>query len=108
MDVASHKQTSDEKYVGILFADIRGYSSLNNTETNLFHQTYLPNLWDNIVKESTLSLFGAKTWGDGITCVCEDLNQLAVFALCLSEQFDGQEWKGNIHKPLRLRIALHT
>ena len=96
------------KYVGILFADIRGYSKLSGEEISKFHHEYLPNLWNKVIQEIEPELKGAKTWGDGITCVSEDIIKLSDFSLKLASSFDKKGWKANIYHPLRLRTALHT
>ncbi|RBP38028.1 TfdA family taurine catabolism dioxygenase TauD [Roseimicrobium gellanilyticum] len=91
---------------GIMFADVRGYSKLEDKDKETFHTTTLNKLLEEAMARSGVIQFREQNlWGDGIFCCHDDLGKLAHFAVNLTQAFDDYSAKGG--PILRLRTALH-
>lgn len=89
---------------GIMFADVRGYSKLDDKEA--FHTVIFNELLEEAMARSGVNRFRElNLWGDGVFCCHDDLGKLASFAVNLTRAFDDFSLKGG--PILRLRTALH-
>lgn len=100
--------------VGIMFGDVRGYSQLTHEEVLLFYSRGLPilaeRLRDRCKELGVADAVQSETWGDGIACVHAQPLASALYALLISEEFDGVDWREELgfRKRLRIRLALHA
>ncbi|MFI5017264.1 MAG: hypothetical protein ACHQHK_04900, partial [Dongiales bacterium] len=67
--------------VGLLFADVVGYSKLNETQLITFMTKVLPALTEQVVDIHRAHFFEQNTWGDGMFVAATYPYRQADFAL---------------------------
>lgn len=109
----------EPRIVGLLFADIQGYTKLTEEEIRLFVEHFLgmvARLLDpqSSAPSSQPSALSAQpllvsTWGDGLHFVFDGAGAAGEFALSLCEAVGSENWKAKgFRQDLALRIALHA
>lgn len=89
----------------MLFADIVGYSKLDESSTPFFIYEFLERLAAKLPGEPEF----VNSWGDAIFAVMENAMPLARYAFALRDSVCGTDW-GELSLPndLSVRIALHA
>lgn len=99
---------------GVLFADLKGYSKLDETEMAALHERVLPALAALLFANQPRPKFRfINTWGDGIVLVGNDYVALATVALEIRNYFRYRKYVSDSDQILRTkslapRIAIHT
>lgn len=94
--------------VGILFADVRGFSQLTEEELPLFVEHFLGKVAQGIEAQVTPPLL-TNTWGDGLYFVFQGAKEAGTFAMELSRAVEETHWPDHgLPSGLSLRIALHA
>ncbi len=92
----------------MLFADVVGFSKLQEKEIPLFLEHYLAavgKLLDHTVNQPEVQ----NTWGDGLYLVFDSVRQAGLFALELQAMVDGKKWlELGFLKTLKVRVGLHA
>jgi class 3 adenylate cyclase len=98
----------EPQVVGLLFADVRGFSTLSDEEIPWFVERVLGAIADELARAPRPPLI-ANTWGDGLYLVFDSVRQTGAFALQLCERIRSADWRamGFTHD-LALRIGLHA
>jgi class 3 adenylate cyclase/8-oxo-dGTP pyrophosphatase MutT (NUDIX family) len=92
------------KSANVLFADVKGYSSLTDEQMKTFATEILRDIGERI---SRLQMIDRNTWGDGIVLLSERIGDLCEAALAMRETFRGMNW-GRYNLPrLEIRISIH-
>jgi class 3 adenylate cyclase len=102
----SENGMEDRKILALLFADIKGYSSLE--DDNLYSQlSHI--LEDGIIKRNLQrGVHLLKTMGDGFILYSSTYAPLAETALRIRDEFRNTDWIGHLFpQNLQLRSALH-
>jgi class 3 adenylate cyclase len=89
-----------------LFADVKGYSKLEEFQVKCFYQEILPKLKLK-VDEYKEHITDINTWGDGLMIVSEDPYNLAHLALDIRDFYNNYNWKSHGMPELVVRISLH-
>jgi class 3 adenylate cyclase/HEAT repeat protein len=90
----------------ILFADVKGYSSLSEHQLPVFALVALPGMAD-VLKNFHPSY--VNTWGDAIVAAFRDPLSAARCAIGLRDYFRATNWaEKHLPKELNLRLALHA
>jgi len=89
--------------VGLLFADVVGYSKLNETQLITFMTKVLPALTEQVVDLHRAHFVELNTWGDGLVVAAPDPYRLADFALRLRDFYRNRHWQADDLK----RMLLH-
>lgn len=93
--------------VGLLFADVVGYSKLNETQLITFMAKILPALTEQVVDRHRAHFIELNTWGDGLVVAAPDPYRLADFALGLRDFYRNRHWQADGLPRLQSRIAIH-
>ncbi|HYW81692.1 MAG TPA: TRAFs-binding domain-containing protein [Spirochaetia bacterium] len=94
--------------VGILFADIVGYSRLQEEQIPRYVQGFLGGL-AQIVQRAGLQPLYKNSWGDAICFMFADLLEAAECALAMRDMVRHTDWKEQgLPKDLSIRIGLHA
>jgi class 3 adenylate cyclase len=94
--------------VSILFADVKCFSGLRDSEVNAFVTTVLPGIAKRLTHLESDPLV-CNTWGDGIFLVFEMASHAARCAVDLRDLVRDTHWPAaGIHGGLEIRIALHN
>lgn len=98
----------DPQIVGLLFADVRGFSKLTEDEIPLFVQHFLGAVAAVLVDWRGAPLV-TNTWGDGLYFVFRTVQEAGEFALQLCEVIRDIDWgQRGLPNNLSLRIGLHA
>jgi class 3 adenylate cyclase len=98
----------DPHIVGLLFADVAGFSRLTDAELPLFVAHGLGAVADQIARMSSPPLL-TNTWGDGIYIVFASVRDAGTFALGLRDAVRSADWIGKgFAAPMGIRIGLHA
>lgn len=98
----------DPQIVGLLFADVRGFSTLTDHEIPLFVEHLLGTIGAELSGARRPPLL-ANTWGDGLYLVFEGVEETGEFALRLCEAVRSTDWRAvGFRSDLGLRIGLHA
>jgi class 3 adenylate cyclase len=101
-------RTERPEIVGIMFADVKGFSKLKEEETGLFVQHFLGMVADLVAKSPHPPAL-KDTRGDGLYFVFPSVADAGEFALDLSERVKNTNWASKrLPKELSLRIGLHA
>jgi len=92
----------------LLFADVEGYSKLNEEQLKTYMTTVLPELSRSVVDPFRGEFQELNTWGDAIVACSFNPYPLIKFALNLRDFFTSRHWHGDQLPKLRVRIALHA
>lgn len=100
--------TFDPEIMGLLFADVRGFSKLSEEEIPLFVQHFLGAVAAELAASPCTPIM-TNTWGDGLYFVFDSVRSTGQFALELCEVVRSIDWKGKgFQHDLSLRIGLHA
>lgn len=94
--------------VGLLFADVSGFSRLNEEELPRFVQHFLGKVAERIGALPRPPLL-TNTWGDGLYFVFQGVAEAGEFAMDLNRAIRETRWEEHgLPEGLSLRIALHA
>ena len=98
----------DARVVGLLFADVAGFSKLTEEQIPPFVRQYLGTVGEVVASSDEQPLL-ANTWGDGLYFVFSGVRETGCFALRLSERLHAVDWtQYGLPATLSLRIAVHA
>ena len=98
----------DARVVGLLFADVAGFSKLTEEQIPPFVREYLGKVGEVLSSSDEQPLL-ANTWGDGLYFVFAGVGETGRFALRLSEGLHAVDWtQFGLPGTLPLRIAVHA
>ena len=98
----------DVSLKALLFADVVGFSKLDEHETPLFVQHFLGGV-ARLTDELDHKPLQSNTWGDGLYFTFETAAAAGQFALALQEFVTNTPWTSfGFAEPLSLRTALHV
>ena len=102
------RATLEPQVVGLLFADVRGFSTLSDDELPLFVEHVLGAIAEELSHAARPPLI-ANTWGDGLYLVFDSVRDTGAFALRLCERVRSADWRAaGFRHDLALRIGLHA
>ena len=98
----------DPQIVGVLFADARSFSRLNEEQILAFVKYFLGAVAEQVARSPHAPIV-KNTWGDGLYFVFERVEDAGLFALDLCEAIEATDWTEH-HLPadIGLRIGLHA
>ncbi|ABD08820.1 putative adenylate/guanylate cyclase [Rhodopseudomonas palustris HaA2] len=88
----------------ILFADVKGYSALKDTQMKVFVEVVLSNIARRLQE---IPIKYKNTWGDGIVIICDKIEDVCEAALHLKDLFQGFNWRRHDLPKLDIRISIH-
>ena len=91
----------------LLFADVEGFSKLNDEEVPRFVDHVL-GLVARLAKNSAHKPLTMNTWGDGLYLVFANVGDAGEFALDLCDAVRGTDWAGKGLPDMSVRIGLHA
>ena len=91
----------------LLFADMEGFSKLNDEEVPRFVDHVL-GLVARLAKESAYRPLMMNTWGDGLYLVFSNVRDAGQFALDLCDSVRSTDWPGKGLPNISVRIGLHA
>ena len=92
----------------MLFADVKGYSKLDETELHAFTRAFRADL-AGLVADGHAACEVLDTWGDGVFMVFREVDDAARAALAFRDAVAGRDWRAlGIGMPLGVRVALHA
>lgn len=92
----------------MIFADVKGYSSLKEKQLPQFVSNWFHHL-ERIYNEHSGEILYANTWGDAIYMVMDSVSSAARVSLALTRIFSDEELsKLNLPEDLGLRVAAHV
>ncbi len=91
----------------LLFADIQGFSNLNDEEVPRFVDHVL-GLVARLAKESAYTPLTMNTWGDGLYLVFSNVSDAGRFALDLCDSVRSTDWPSKGLPEISVRIGLHA
>jgi class 3 adenylate cyclase len=98
----------DAQLVGLLFADVTGFSRLTEEQIPRFVEHYLGRVAQVLSAAPEQPLL-TNTWGDGLYFVFRDVRETGQFALRLSEALRSLDWtEHGLPGTLSMRIAVHA
>jgi class 3 adenylate cyclase/tetratricopeptide (TPR) repeat protein len=107
-DVSTQPSGFDARVVGLLFADVAGFSKLTEEQIPHFVREYLGTVGEVLASADEQPLL-ANTWGDGLYFVFPGVRETGRFALRLSERLHAVDWtEYGLPATLSLRIAVHA
>jgi len=98
----------EPEIVGLLFADLKGFSRLTDPEIPLFVDHVLGAIGVELSRAPRPPLL-ANTWGDGLYLVFGGVRETGEFALRLCEAIRSTDWRAKgFRHDIGLRIGLHA
>lgn len=98
----------DPEIMGLLFADVSGFSKLSEEEIPLFVRHFLGTVAAELAASPWTPIM-TNTWGDGLYFVFDSVRSTGEFALALCEVVRAIDWKAKgFQHDLSLRIGLHA
>jgi class 3 adenylate cyclase/tetratricopeptide (TPR) repeat protein len=98
----------EPRIVGLLFADVQGYTRLAEDEMPLFVEHFLGLVARQLGDASPPPIL-INTWGDGLYFVFDGVGPAGEFALALCEAVGREDWKSKgFRQDIALRIGLHA
>ncbi len=92
----------------MLFADVKGFSQLTESELPKFCEDFM-GLVARVISDAGEAVRVKNTWGDGLFIVFESVLAAGRFALDLCDKIHATDWiQKGFSNPLDLRIALHA
>lgn len=88
----------------ILFADVKGYSSLTERQLLVFAEDILPQAAEKLRGHDCHHV---NTWGDGLVVATSAVRSIASIALDLRDLFENLDWEDHQLPPLSIRISIH-
>lgn len=96
--------SSNRQPTNILFADVKGYSSLTERQLLAFAEKILPRAAEKL---SAHDCHHVNTWGDGLVVATSAVRSIACIALDLRDLFENLDWEDFHLPPLSIRISIH-
>lgn len=101
-------RTFDAQVVGLIFADVAGFSKLAEEQIPNFIERYMGEI-GRVLNAFRVQPVLANTWGDGLYLVFAGVPEAGAFALRLSEALQGIDWTAHgLPAALGIRIAVHA
>jgi class 3 adenylate cyclase len=98
----------DAQIVGLLFADVSGFSRLTEEQIPRFVDRYLTRVAETIAESGEPPLL-SNTWGDGLYLVFRTVAETGRCALRLNDALRTTDWSAEgLPGTLSLRIAVHA
>jgi class 3 adenylate cyclase len=98
----------DARVVGLLFADVAGFSKLTEEQIPPFVRQYMGKVAEVLAASEQQPLL-SNTWGDGLYFVFAGVRETGRFALRLSETLHAVDWTVyGLPATLSLRVAVHA
>jgi len=98
----------DARIVGLLFADVAGFSKLDEEQIPSFIERYLGEIGRLLAEHPDQPIL-SNTWGDGFYFVFPSVAEAGDFALRLSDRLRGIDWtKHGLPAGLGIRVAVHA
>ncbi len=102
----------DADVTGLLFADVKGFSKLDDRHSRWFVEEYMGVVADGLAPHRG-SLFQTETWGDAIFAASRDLGALGRAALDVQQRLASDARLAALpaddaRRALTLRVALHA
>ena len=88
----------------ILFADVKGYSALNDPQLRAFATEILPRAAKQLEGRNCHHV---NTWGDGLVVAADALKDIATVALGLRDLFRDLDWEEYHLPPMSIRLSIH-
>lgn len=99
---------TDRQIVAILFADLAGYSRLEEEQVPRYVRAFLAALADTLRRRRLRPVY-KNTWGDAICLVFADPLEAADCALAMRDTIRRTDWtEHGLPRHLKLRIGLHA
>lgn len=99
---------SNDAVMALLFADVVGFSSLNDVEVPLFVSRCLGRIAGLVAAHGDMVTV-RETWGDGLFLAFTEVRTAGLFALELLELMNRTDWMADgFTRPLAMRLALHA
>ena len=96
------------KMAGILFLDVRSFSTLSPHQLQKYVQHVMPEI-ASVIEPYRSQLIELNTWGDGLIAVSENPIALARLALALRDYFRASNFEEkSLPNSLRARVSLHA
>jgi sugar/nucleoside kinase (ribokinase family)/class 3 adenylate cyclase len=96
------------KMAGILFLDVRSFSTLTPHQLQRYVQHVMPEI-ASVIEPYRSQLIELNTWGDGLIAVSENPIALARLALSLRDYFRASNFEEkSLPNSLRARVSLHA
>ena len=100
--------SQSQKIRAMLFADVVGFSKLDEPQIPAFVEHFMGAIAEALPKGRQAPLY-RNTWGDAIYCVFRDVKDAGAFALALRDAVRGADWqKHGLPAGLSIRIGLHA
>jgi class 3 adenylate cyclase len=94
--------------MALLFADVKGFSKMNEREVPLFARQFHGAVAD-LIKRSRYAPIWKNTWGDGFYFVFRDVNAAGLFALEFRDLVAATNWTAmGFRWELNVRTGLHV
>lgn len=98
----------DARIVGVLFADVVGFSKLSDLQFRAFVRNFLGEV-GRVASRSSCKPLTANTWGDGLYYQFNSVRDTGLFALELTEMVTREPWEErNLPSGLTLRVGVHA
>lgn len=91
-------------HIGVLFADVKGYSLLSEDQLDIFHGPVMARV---AARLKDYEYTYCNTWGDAIVVASENLRDLANLALEVRNFFRDYDWQSSKLPLLEARISVH-
>lgn len=102
------KVSERRRILTMLFADMVGFSKLQENDAPRFLEAYLA-LVDGLVTRCDVPRERVNTWGDGLFVVFDDTGEGADFALKLRDAVRDYGWqRRGFGKAINVRVGVHT
>lgn len=102
------ESTPDARIVGVLFADVVGFSKLSDIQFRSFVRNFLGEV-GRVALRSAYKPFSANTWGDGLYYQFDSVRDTGLFGLELTEMVTSERWEDHdLPRGLTLRVAVHA
>ena len=96
------------RVIALLFADVVGYSKLNEDQIPIFVAEFL-GLVAELLDSADYPVESRNTWGDGLYLVFDDVRDAGLFALDMVRRVRETDWKARgLPEDLNLRTGLHA
>lgn len=106
--IPAHPVTDKKREtMGLLFADVVGYSQFTEHEIEIYYQDLLIRIAE-LSEQDQFQPIAREAFGDSFYFVTKELTQSAELALALQALFNDSERLGQFRTPPKLRIALHA
>lgn len=93
----------------LLFADVRGFTKMDERECVRFFRTFHKGVQENVLSGHSRNILLQNTWGDALHAVVDDIAEAGRIALDLQDWMRETDWAGHgLAHPPTLRVGLHA